>query len=191
MSEYHDFEEYLSEADRWESRLEEVIHEVVWEEGEKITFDDRPDAQRAGIDIALTERDFEGIQLKVRAPKYCCDDVFIETVSVVEQGKPGWVYTYDETLVIYCWLNRARNNLQDGVLLLINDDFRLWFDGIKQRYREPVTKKPSIRNGREWNTKGCIVPIDDIPRGFIRTVFDPKLPSEVVTDQMELSEVSS
>jgi len=188
MSEYHDFEEYLAEANRWEDRLKDVI-QFMWEEGEKISFQDDPGAQRAGIDIALKEREFDGTQLKVRDPQYCCDDIFIETVSVVEDGKPGWVYTYDEILVIYCWLNLARDNFQDGILLLVNDDFRLWFDGVKSRYREPITKKPSRRDDEEWHTQGCIVPIQDIPRGFIRTGFDPQLPSDIITEQSKLREV--
>lgn len=182
----NDFEEQLKSAETWEARLAEVVHKIVWEEGNKISFENDPESQLSGIDISLATREFEGIQLKTRQAKfYEYRDIFFETVSVVEEEKPGWTYVYDDVVVVYTWLNKAENNFLDGALLLINDDFRLWFNGVKNDYEPKFAK--SQRNGSNWVTKGRPIPIGDIPPGFIRYEgFDPKLPEDVVTEQATL-----
>lgn len=189
LSQVNNFNEQLQDAELWEERLSEVMHRVVWEEAEKISFEEDAQAQLRGIDLRIAKREWDEIQLKVRDNQYCCDDIFYETISIVAENKPGWVYKYDEQIVVYCWKNKANINFQDGVLLLINDDFRNWFNQNLENYEPKEAQSVDDETGETWTTLGRVVPKGDVPRRFIRTNFDPTLPQDVVTEQLQLDDL--
>lgn len=178
MSEAHDFQEYLTEANKWERQIKPVLKEqILGISVSNISYDNEPEKQLSGIDQVLTREEFN-IDVKVRDHDYYGSDLFIETISVLKENKPGWVYNTATDIIAYCWENQPGDNLQDGVLLLLNEHFQNWFDSCINDF-DAVTTKPSVDNkGRTWRTKGRIVPIERIPDGFIYKDFDPELPKD-------------
>lgn len=186
MSDPHSFQEKLSLGEEWEVKIKPAIENQIQSfSAERIQFDEEPEKQLSGIDQTLTQDSFN-IDVKVRDNRYCCDDVFIETVSVEERNSDGWLYSDGTDIVAYCWLNRLGDNLCDGVLLETSNPFVEWFEGNKTKFKEKRLQSVDEETGRKWHTIGSIVPIGSIPKGFIITDFDPELPTGLITDQDKL-----
>ena len=168
---YYDFDDSLELAERWENLLEPQLGSIVWRDAERISYEDDPESQLSGIDHVLVEREFsdDALQLKVNTKKY--DSIWYEVRhEVVDSDKEwdGWVYEYKPRVILYVWLSDDGRRVIDGKWLLINDTFRGWFDGIRDKYPEKRTKKPTKRYGRKYYTYGVTIPISNIPAGFIR-----------------------
>lgn len=187
--EVHDFREQLDDGTSWEERLRPAIRKQLMNiQIDQVDFEDDPEAQLYGIDLILSERSFEDVQVKTRANKWIDkDDICIEVRhESIPDGyeSDGWIYEFDKfpVIVAYCWKNKIGDNLADGVLLLIDEFFIDWFDGKRyddeDGYDEIRNKKPSYDpdTGRRWWTWNCYVPIDDIPPGFIYPEFGDVLP---------------
>jgi len=185
LSDEHDFRECLQDGVEWEERLKPKLKEQIMAINvEQISFDEDPEKQLSGIDQVLTQATDLNIDVKVRDHQYYGDDVLIETVSVVEEDKDGWVYNDATDIIAYCWENKPGTNLCDGVLILHNDEFVEWFDAMSRQFRTVRTQ--SYDKGRTWTTESEIVEINDIPDGFIYQGFDPELPQRKETPQQEL-----
>jgi len=186
LSDRHDFDECLQDGVEWERRLKPKLKEQIMALSvEQISFDENPEKQLNGIDQVLTQDSELNIDVKVRDNQYYGDDVLIETVSVVEKGKDGWVYNDATDIIAYCWKNQAGKNLCDGVLLLLNEAFVEWFDAMSHKFRTVQTG--SGDGDRTWTTESKIVPISDIPSGFIYKEFDPELPTDKETPQSDIT----
>jgi len=190
LSEKHDFSSCLEEGVEWEERLKPKLKEQIMSFNvEQISFDKNPDRQLSGIDHVLTQDTDVNIDVKVRDNEYYGDDILIETVSVVEKQKDGWVYNDETDIIAYCWKNQPGTNLCDGVLLLLNDDFVRWFDAMSERFR--TVQCESYVKDRSWSTRSKIVKIDDIPDGFIYKDFSPELPRAKETPQQNLTDLKN
>jgi len=190
LSEKHDFDSCLEEGVEWEERLKPKLKEQIMSFNvEQISFDKNPDRQLSGIDHVLTQDTDVNIDVKVRDNEYYGDDILIETVSVVEKQKDGWVYNDETDIIAYCWKNQPGTNLCDGVLLLLNDDFVRWFDAMSGRFR--TVQCESYVEDRSWSTRSKIVKIDDIPDGFIYKDFSPELPRAKETPQQNLTDLKN
>jgi len=189
LSDKHNFESCLEEGTEWEERVKPKLKEQIMTLNvEQISFDENPDQQLSGIDHVLTQKTDINIDVKVRDNKYYGDDILVETLSVVEEEKDGWVYNDETDIIAYCWKNQPGTNLRDGILVLLNDKFVQWFDAMLEQFR--TVQCESHDGGRTWTTQSEIVKIDDIPDGFVYKEFNPELPQVKETSQQELSEVN-
>lgn len=183
MSEVHDFNDCLENGNEWEEEIAPKLkQEILNISISQVSYGEEPEKQLSGIDQVLSREEFN-IDVKVRDSKYCCNDLFIETISVLDEDKPGWVENEETDIIAYCWENKPGDNLQNGVLLLLNEHFQEWFEGNKREFSEKSTK--SEDGNSEWVTKGRIVPIERVPEGFIYTDFNPTLPKDLETSNQE------
>lgn len=188
VSEVNRFREQLFDAQTWERKIKPKLKEqVMGISVEQILFDDDPEAQLAGIDQVLTRENLNN-DVKIRSNKYFEKplDIAYEEVSIVADDKPGWVYNDETDVVAYCWKNRVGDNLVDGVILLIDEAFQSWFDGNKDQFDLIPAQSVDERTGQKWTTLNRIVPLSDIPGGFVFEQFNPKLPVDRITDQGKL-----
>lgn len=166
-----DFDEQLELAEKWERLLEPELGSMVWEDAERISYEEDPEAQLSGIDHVLVEREFadDALQSKIITQKYesIWYEVRHERVNVDYEWE-GWVYEYDNRVILYVWLSDDGLRIVDANWLLINDAFREWFNGVKGKYPEKRTTKPTRRDGRKYYSFGVVIPTTDIPNGFIR-----------------------
>lgn len=183
----NDWQACLDDGNDWERRIKPVLKEQILNISvEQISFQDNPEKQLSGIDHVIT-REEPNIDVKVRDNDYYDSgdpDVLIETVSVIEREREGWLYSDGLDILAYCWKNKAGTNLRDGVLLLVNDAFVDWFEAHTGEFRQIIAS--SVSGEEEWHTEAWIVEVDRIPSGFIYQEFDPTLPQDAVTDQTGL-----
>ncbi|MEM2512700.1 MAG: hypothetical protein QXU81_00045 [Candidatus Bathyarchaeia archaeon] len=120
--------------------------------------------QKSGIDMIL-RLDEARVEVKTRnhkALKY--NDIAVETVSVIEENKPGWIFTSRADYIAYVILDRSERRILRGWLLKM-PDFRTWFLSNVQKYSKHMTK--TRRGSREWHTVFATVPLKDIPRSIL------------------------
>lgn len=187
------FYEQLDIAEKWEQLLEPELGSLVWQEAQRITYEDDPEMQLAGIDHVLNEQEFseDALQTKVITKKY--DNIFYETRhETVDGGESweGWVYEYDERVILWVWLSDDQQRIVDGRWLLVNDDFRLWFKSADEKFQEVPTSKPTYKDGKRYYSYGLKVPLDKIPSGFIRPA-NSAVGLKMDTEQSELVNFSS
>jgi len=175
MSDKHNFESCLEEGTEWEERVKPKLKEQIMAlDVEQAGFDENPDQQLSGIDHVLTENTDINIGVKVRDNVRYRDDILVETLSVVEEEKDGWVYNDETDIIAYCWKNQSGTNLRDGILILLNDKFVQWFDAMSEQFR--TVQCESHDGDRTWTSQSEIVKIDDIPDEFVYKEFNPELP---------------
>lgn len=77
-------------------------------------------------------------------------NVFLETISVDNPCKPGWVYTCQADFVLYA-------TLLDGMILIFKpDNLRKRIAELKAKFPEKPTSKGQNKN---YNTHGVIIPL--------------------------------
>jgi hypothetical protein len=91
------------------------------------------------------------IEYKSGIQTFYSGNVFLETISVDTQGKPGWVYTCKADYIFYAAL------LNGKILVFKPDYLRSVIDDLKTRFREVPT---SNNQNKGYNTHGVIVPLD-------------------------------
>lgn len=185
----HDFQDSLEEGTYWEDKLQRRLQNVITcGSVEQILFEEEPEKQRAGVDLEFEFTEIETVDTKVRDHYYHqFEDLFLETWSVWPD-KPGWFFTSDVDVIAYAWKNRAGTNLlNEGYLINMSDRLRDWFYDHLEVYDEVSTK--SQDGDTEWETRGRVVPIDEFPEGTLFK-FNPKVPTDRVTDQATFDEAT-
>jgi len=190
LSDEHDFRECLQDGVEWEERLKPKLKEQIMAINVKqISFDEDPAKQLSGIDQVLTQATDLNIDVKVRDHEYYGDDVLLETVSVVEEGIPGWFWEADSDLVVWVYPNKAKTNLhKTGYLMPLTDGLRDWVDQKAEEFRYIQTQTTG-RYG-EYHTGCRLVPIDDFPDEYL-VEFDPRLPTARETPQSDIMKWAS
>lgn len=185
----NNFNDCLKMGVEWEHRIKpKLMKMLVGKALKNINFSDNPEMQRKGIDIILTQKN-PTIDLKVRDYKYYnCRDILMETISVVETGTPGWLYTSQADLISYVWQTLRGTNLIDGYMLLIQE-IRPWFKKNKWAFYTP-RDAISERDGRTWHTRNVAVPIYSFPIGTVFR-FNPKLTDNEQTTIFDFSKRKS
>lgn len=154
--------------------FEPVLHHV--------DFSQQPDTQRAGVDVQTFQKPLE-FDVKSRdyyAHRY--KDILVETISVVEKNKPGWVYYTRSDYIVYVWFNKTKTRFVDGYLIDL-PKFKPFFEENITTFEQPrdaMTKHGYI----VWHTRNKAVPIYRIPQNCIKHI-DTKLIE--VRDQTKLS----
>lgn len=77
-------------------------------------------------------------------------NIFLETISVDTQSKPGWVYTCKAHFIFY-------GTLLNGCILIMNPNtLRQNIEALKTKFGERATGK---NQNKGYNTHGVIVPL--------------------------------
>lgn len=90
-------------------------------------------------------------------------NVFLETVSVDSQQKPGWVYTCQADYLMYAILPKSK------ILLFVPRELRERMEDLKARFREVPTGKGQNVGYKTW---GLIVPLDYVEQHVAHKVID-------------------
>lgn len=144
----------------------------------RIFFKDNPVLQKRGCDGVIN---FQPVTYDIKCRRfrkieYVGKDILLETVSVVEANKLGWVYYTKSPVVAYFWLNKNMTGFLDGYILYMNE-IRKFFVGNEKKYYKPQNAT-SYKNGQMWQTENRAVRINEFPLGSIqhisKEVFTPK-----------------
>lgn len=90
------------------------------------------------------------IEYKSGVQTYYTGNVFLETISVDTQNKPGWVYTCKADYIFYATL------LNGKIIIFQPDDLRARIEALKQTFK---TVKTRHNQNDGYNTHGVIVPL--------------------------------
>lgn len=185
-SEPFSFIEQLEFGNEWEEVATDHLHELFMSvSATNIDYDERPELQRAGIDTILSKEQ-PTIDIKTQRYEYTkSENLPIETVSVLEDQKPGWFYHADSDMVVWVYPNKAETNLyKTGYLMPLTDGLREWFD---DRYADFEFKRIPNQTAKygEYHTGIRLVPIDTFPDEYLVS-FDPRLPVDRETPQSDI-----
>jgi len=103
------------------------------------------------------------VEYKSGIQTYYTGNVFLETVSVDAQNKPGWVYTCKADYIFYAAL------LNRKILIFIPQRLRDVIEQLKLEFREVKTSK---EQNKGYDTHGVIVPLDYADRYLAAKVIE-------------------
>lgn len=122
--------------------------------------------QRNGIDFSVSLTDFT-FDVKTRDYTYWYKkDILIETISVVENNIPGWIYTSKSDLIFYTWLNRAQTEIHDAKILIVKPLREFILEYINKTDPKLKTTQ-TYKDCHSYHTEFFTVPISDFPTGTI------------------------
>ena len=161
----HEFMEKVKEGEhaeelvlsKFKTIIQPIVMRVMYKEGliEK-------ELQRSGVDAYVSKKE-SGFDVKVRDFKYhCFKDILLETKSVREDDKIGWLYK--ASVVVYVWWNPNKTRFVDGYALFLQN-IRDWLEVTQWNYPKKVAF--SVRNGQRWSTENIAVPITAFPIGCL------------------------
>ncbi len=185
MTPPQDFDKDVKDFTIWEKRLIEKLISFLRNYLARLIPYDKPEdikLQRKGIDIIVNSGPIK-FEIKTRANKYYLKGILLETTSVVERNKPGWLYTSEADFIVYVWINPSNTNLMPiGYFLLLKELRKTkWYADLPGLYH--VMNTTSFRktpNGvSNWTTEFIVPEIDDFPRFPRKTLyqFNAVLPS--------------
>lgn len=185
MNPPRDFDKDVEDFTVWEKRLIEKLISYLRNYIARLIPYDKPEdvkLQRKGMDIIVNSESMS-FEIKIRANKYYLKGILLETTSVVERNKPGWLYTSEADCIVYVWLNESNTNLMPiGYFLLLKELRKTkWYASLPGFYH--VMHTSSFRktpNGTTtWTTEFIVPSIEDFPRFPRKTLFqfNAKLPS--------------
>lgn len=182
-----DFDEQLNFGSDWESAAKTHLKELFSSISvSNIDYDDRPELQRAGIDV-LFQQEQTKIDIKTQDHKYTkSDSLPFELLSVVEKTEPGWFVEAESDLVVWIYPNKAETNVyKRGYLMTLTEGLREWFHDNADNYR--YTEVPNTGRYGDYHTGIRLVTIGDIPEEYL-VEFDPRLPTDRETPQSDITE---
>lgn len=178
IDEANNFEEDIKIGEDCEAKVVKEFRPIFTPILSRIYYSQNPILQRKGIDgvIQSQEVPYDIKCRRFRKIEYVGKDILLETVSVIEYNKPGWVYYTKSPVVLYFWLNRDATGFLDGYILYM-DEVRRFFIGNEEKYYKPHNAT-SYHNGQIWHTENRIVKIDKFTISSIqhisKDVFTPK-----------------
>jgi hypothetical protein len=185
MSKSYSFDEQLKFGKKWEQQAKTHLQELFTAVSvSNIDYDDKPELQRAGIDI-IFQREEAAIDIKTQRHEHAhSDNLPIEIVSVMSEDEPGWFYDADSDLVVWVYPNKAETNLyKTGYLMPLTDGLREWFKLHADEFR--FTTIPNQGQYGEYKTGVRLVPIERFPDNYL-VEFDPRLPTDRDTPQSDI-----
>lgn len=189
----HNFDKKLNEAAPWEKRIAEKIRNFMMRYNvDMISYDNLKDIdrQRNGMDF-IVKSEAAGWEIKTRAPKYYLKGILLETTSVVERNKPGWLYTCKADVIAYVWLNWSYTNLMPiGYFIKIKDLKKTqWYDELPGIYqiKDTESKWKTPEGMIYWTTEFITPPIKDFPKDTLYQ-FNAILPSNYKQTILPVSE---
>ena len=103
------------------------------------------------------------IEYKSGIQTFYTGNIFLETISVDTQSKPGWVYTCKADYIFYAAL------LNHKILIFRPGKLRAEIVDLKTKFKEVKTNKGQ-NNG--YNTYGIIVPLDYAERHLTEQIIE-------------------
>jgi hypothetical protein len=131
--------------------------------------------QRNGVDGVLMKDDSElwKFEIKTRDFRQIRDDILIETVSILEQNKPGWFYTSKADWILYQWRGKDGIGIIDGYVIMIKDEtLRRWFEHNKNAFE--IKDSHTDMGGEKYTTRNRVVMVRDFPIGTLLWLFPPE-----------------
>jgi hypothetical protein len=183
-----DFAEDLADAKEWEAFGVERIEELLLStRATNVSYEDRPELQRAGIDGILTETR-PSFDTKVQDYGHTgTGNLPIEVWSAIEDNDPGWFYTAESDLIVWLYKNRAKTDFyHTGYLMPLRDSLIEWFNDRVDEFRR-IEKANKGMYGDEYTTICRLVPIEEFPVEYLAE-FDPRLPNDRETPQATLTD---
>ncbi len=122
--------------------------------------------QKSGVDGIIS---FKPVDYDVKARShqyYRLKDILLETVSIVDNNKPGWLYK--SNTVVYLWFNKDKTRFMDGYILDVCR-IRDWIKGKENTFKKKFSFSKND-DGKFWTTENIAVPIKDFPVGTIRQI---------------------
>ena len=99
--------------------------------------------------------------------------IILETVSNIDYGTKGWLYTCDSIIVLVYWDEEEKTTFYKGYLLFPKI-IRKWFEDKKEQYNENCRTTSSIKNenGKKyrWITEFYLIPICDLPMNCYKQI---------------------
>jgi hypothetical protein len=105
------------------------------------------------------------VEYKSGIQTFYTGNIFLETVSVDSQNKPGWVYTSQADYVFYAAL------LNNKILVFRPAWLRGQIEELKLKFKEVST---SHNQNRGYNTHGVIVPLEYAESHLAEKVLEAK-----------------
>lgn len=90
------------------------------------------------------------VEYKSGIQTFYTGNVFLETVSVDTQNKPGWVYTCKADYILYAAL------LNRKILVFVPDRLRAQIEALKEKFSVVKTGK---NQNKGYDTHGVIIPL--------------------------------
>lgn len=156
----HEFDTDLKFGNKWEAQMQRQFTKLVAPTITRIFYKTNPEIQKSGIDM-IAEYKPISFDVKVRRTYYP-DDLLIETVSIIEQNKPGWLYYSKSDAILYLWLNKPNTRIQDGYIIYL-DDFKKWFVLNADKFKTKIARSYKQISGMVWSTENKVVPVSMIP----------------------------
>lgn len=176
---YNDFNACVQVGEHGEELTRAKLHDIFRPVVQRFMYGDSIHAtckQRNGIDFEINK---ERIDFDVKCRDYYThkyNDILLETVSIVESNKPGWLYASKSDLIVYAWFNSTKTTFVDGYLLFLNN-IRLFIEKYVPQKKQ-VKYAKSYKNGHTWTTENIAIPISDFPNNCrehinMRKLFPP------------------
>lgn len=185
-----DFDEQLEFGKEWEKEATKHLKDMFFAMSSvNVDYDQYPELQRAGIDSIL-QKEQATIDVKTQSNKYTdSGNLPIETVSVLEEGVPGWFVDADSDMIVWVYPNKPKTNLyKTGYLMPLTDAVREWvFTWIDGANKDRFVAVPNEGSKGEYHTGNWLVPIKEFPDQYL-VEFDPRLPTDKETPQSDIME---
>ena len=157
------WDESLKKGEYWVSRVTIATDRFIQKNNLKptkpklipfITEKDKK-TQKNGIDAVVNT--LYNIEVKTRYDlRYYNRDIALETVSVIETGKKGWIYTSKADFISYVWAT-SKELMPIGYIIDV-EAFR------KTNIYKKIETYPKIKAYSEtWSTRGHTIPIYKFP----------------------------
>jgi len=166
---FNRFEENVIEGEICEERVKEKFKEVFTPILNHILFSTDSERQKRGIDFEIYGEAVK-FDVKCRAFRsYSYGDILLETVSVRERNKPGWLWYSESNIIVYVWENMQKNKFIDGYLLFLNE-IREWLEKTgTNKFRKRIAHSIN-RHGGYWSTENIAVPISEFQSHCIKKI---------------------
>lgn len=158
---FHSFEDSIKFGKKGEvifkNRFNVLFRPIV----EAITFEENPTLQRSGIDCIVNK---ERVKFDVKCREYKsfpARDILLETISVRERNKGGWLWTSESDAIVYLWLDEEGKSIVDGYLIFLKQT-REWLKDKVNKYSTKIAHSVD-KLGNNWSTENIAVPIEDFP----------------------------
>lgn len=176
----HDWSDCLNFGDLGEKLAKNLIH-LLTTNISQLTFSKNPSFQRQGKDLLLNICDIFSVSVEVKTREhniiaYWHDgvDFLIETISVIEQDTPGWIFTSKADILFYGVLNERKDDWSCAWVFNL-EKLQTWF---KSQNQDGFQAKITHTRDKGYSTAFCIVPKEIIPQHIISEVKSLKQPKK-------------
>lgn len=130
--------------------------------------------QRNGIDFSIKQKELT-FDVKCRSNfSYKYKDILLETVSVMEEGKAGWLYYSESDIIVYVWQNKNRDRFIDGYLVFLEEAKNFYDSQPKNKFYTKIATTRG-RRGEIWHTENVAIPVSAFPDNAIMHIDKRRL----------------